>query len=114
MRGSVKLINLSKNAYIRSPRSVTMTPTGIPARILKPAIAFLARVTTGFCPVILAISAIEDSRALALVAASPETAIDRYLDRLGDLMDVGITKLLHQFGNDLLLVLSLELLGHDN
>ena len=38
------------NSYIRSPRSVTLAPIGRPSRILKVAIAFLARVTTAFWP----------------------------------------------------------------
>ena len=36
---------------MRSRRSVTITPIVWPSRSLKIAIAFLARVTTGFCPV---------------------------------------------------------------
>ena len=37
---------------MRSRRKVTMQPIGTPSRSLKFAIAFFARVTTGFCPVI--------------------------------------------------------------
>ena len=37
---------------MRSPRSVTLQPMGMPSRILKPAIEFLARVITGRCPAI--------------------------------------------------------------
>jgi hypothetical protein len=37
---------------MRSRRSVTLAPIGMPSRSLKVAIAFLARVTTGFWPVI--------------------------------------------------------------
>ena len=42
---------------MRSRRKVTMQPIGTPSRSLKFAIAFFARVTTGFCPVIAVISA---------------------------------------------------------
>ena len=37
---------------MRSPRNVTLAPMALPSRSLKPAIDFLARVTSGFCPVI--------------------------------------------------------------
>src|SRR5260370_176704 len=42
----------SMNSYMRLPRRVTMAPMAIPSRTLKAAMDFLARVTTGFCPVI--------------------------------------------------------------
>jgi hypothetical protein len=48
-----------------SPRSVRQTPTGTPCRSLKPAMAFLERVTTAFWPVISAMSRIVDSRVFA-------------------------------------------------
>ena len=35
MRGSTALISLSRKSYMRSPRSVTLRPMGIPARSLK-------------------------------------------------------------------------------
>src|SRR5262245_15420601 len=44
--------SLSRNSYMWSPRSVVITPMGIPARTLKAAIDFFALVITGFCPVI--------------------------------------------------------------
>ncbi len=49
-RGSAMVIRRSRNSYMRSPRSVTFTPTGRPSRILNVAIAFLARVMTAFWP----------------------------------------------------------------
>ena len=56
---------------MRSPRSVTATPIGMFSRILKFAIAFFAFVTTGFWPVIVAMSAVADSTARAFSRASP-------------------------------------------
>ena len=47
MRGMARLINRSRNSYIRLPRSVTLAPMALPSRSLKPAIDFLARVTIG-------------------------------------------------------------------
>ena len=41
---------------MRAERSVTLQPIGRPSRILKPAIAFLATVFTGFWPAISIIS----------------------------------------------------------
>ena len=38
---------------MRSPRRVTLTPMALPSRSLKPAIDFLARVTSGFWPVMI-------------------------------------------------------------
>ena len=41
----------SRNSHIRSPRSVTFAPIGMPSRSLNPAIDLRALVTTGFWPV---------------------------------------------------------------
>ena len=41
-------INFVKNAYIFSPRNVTVKPSSISSRILKPAIAFFDLVIKGF------------------------------------------------------------------
>jgi len=54
-----------------SPRSVRQTRTGTLCRSLKPAMAFLERVTTAFWPVINAMSRIVGSRVLAIWEASP-------------------------------------------
>ena len=56
---------------MRSPRSVTIAPIGMPSRTLKAAIDFLARVTTGFCPVIWPSSFTAGSRIFAFCVASP-------------------------------------------
>ncbi len=50
MRGMARLISRSKNSHIRSPRKVTLAPMALPSRSLKPAMDFLARVTSGFWP----------------------------------------------------------------
>ena len=71
MRGSATFSSRSRNSYIRSPRSVTATPTAMFSRILKFAIAFFAFVTTGFWPVIVATSAVAVSTARAFSFASP-------------------------------------------
>ena len=41
--------SFSRKTYIRSPRSVTLTPTGMPWRSLKLEMLFLALVMIGFC-----------------------------------------------------------------
>src|SRR5213082_3148723 len=56
---------------MRSRRSVTMQPIGMPSRSLKLAMAFFARVTTGLWPVINVTSATVESIALAFCVASP-------------------------------------------
>src|ERR1043165_5820962 len=48
MRGMASVISRSKNSHMRSPRRVTLTPMALPSRSLKPAIDFLALVTSGF------------------------------------------------------------------
>ena len=46
------VVTRAKNSYILSPRKVTLQPIAWPSLNLKPAIDFLALVTTGFWPVI--------------------------------------------------------------
>ena len=53
MRGMARLISRSRNSHMRSPRRVTLAPMALPSRSLKPAIDFLALVTSGFWPVIM-------------------------------------------------------------
>ncbi len=59
------------NSHMRAPRSVTAQPTGIPSRILKAAIDFLARRTFGRWPVIVASSSIASSMTPEVRLASP-------------------------------------------
>ena len=70
-RGSAMVTSRSRNSYIRALRSVTLQPIGRPLRILKPAIAFLASVFTGFWPAISASSATAASSFFWSPAASP-------------------------------------------
>ena len=53
MRGMARLMSRSKNSHMRSPRRVTLAPMALPSRSLKPAIDFLALVTSGFWPVMI-------------------------------------------------------------
>ena len=63
--------SLSANSYMRSPRSVTLAPTFMPERTLKLAMDFLALVTSGFWPEMVASSVTASSRALELSLQSP-------------------------------------------
>ena len=56
---------------MRRPRSVTLTPIGMPSRSLNAATDLRALITIGACPVICLRSAIAASIARALVIASP-------------------------------------------
>ena len=56
---------------MRTPRSVAFAPMGMPSRILKPAIDFLARVICARWPVIVVSSSTALSSAFAFVFASP-------------------------------------------
>ena len=56
---------------MRAPRSVTMQPTGKPARTLKFAIDLRALVTTGFWPAIATMSATACSMIFLSPVASP-------------------------------------------
>ncbi len=71
MRGIARVMKRSRNSYIRAPRSVTVQPTGMPARSPKLAIAFLALVTTAFWPVIRPSSSTAASSCLGFFPASP-------------------------------------------
>src|SRR3981081_2295828 len=59
------------NSYMRSPRRVTAQPMGMPLRILKFAMDFLARVMMAFWPVIWPSSTAAVSKSLAFWLASP-------------------------------------------
>src|SRR5215210_8012269 len=70
-RGRAIEIRRSRNSHIRSPRSVTLAPTGMPSLILNPAMLLRAFLSCAFWPVILARSSIAPSRARLFCAASP-------------------------------------------
>ena len=86
---------------MRSPRSVTMTPIGMPSRSLKLEIDFLALVMTGCWPVIVAMSSDAVSSALALATASPRPMFSVTFVHARRLHHVGVAELLHQRGHDL-------------
>ena len=71
----------SRNSYIRAPRSVTAAPIAIPARSEKLEIDFLARVTTGFCPVIAPSSATITSSAFGAFGRLAEADVQHDLRR---------------------------------
>ena len=68
---------------MRSPRSVTLAPIGLPVRSRNWAIERRARVTIGFWPVIAARSPTAASSALALVSASPRPMLTTIFERRG-------------------------------
>ena len=85
-RGKATWIKRSKNSNMRSRRKVTMQPIGTPSRSLKLAIAFLALVTTGFCPVMAVISITAASITLAFWVASPTPQLTVIFSRRGTCM----------------------------
>ena len=58
---------------MRWPRSVTLTPMGLPSRSLKLAMLLRALATTGFCPVTMIRSLTAASSALESVCVSDPT-----------------------------------------
>ena len=64
-------ISRSRNSYERSPRSVTLTPTGIPSRTLNWAMDLRARRTLGRWPAMIASCSPAASRTLESCLASP-------------------------------------------
>src|SRR5208283_3426924 len=85
-RGSTTLHNRSRNSYIFSPRRVTAQPMGMPLRILKFAMDFLARVIMAFCPVICPSSTAAVSSSLTFWLASPRPMLTVILETLGTAM----------------------------
>ena len=81
--GSAIDISRSRNSYILTDLRVTLQPTGQPFLILKFDISFLAKVTTGFCPVISRSSLRALSRLLEFVFASPRPIFMEILTNLG-------------------------------
>src|SRR3954449_909179 len=99
----------SRNSHMRSPRSVTLAPTGMPSRILNPAMDFLARLSWAFWPVILARSSIAPSMARLLITASPTPMLTTIFSRPGILMGFCISNLSLRLGATSFLYLSLNL-----
>src|SRR6476661_6001410 len=102
MRGSAMVSRRSRNSHMRSPRSVTCAPIGMPSRSLNCAMDLRALVTCGFCPVIAVRSLTAPSSSLA------DTHVDHDLRQTGDLHDVGVGELLLHRGDDLLAVAGLQ------
>ena len=71
MRGAAMEMKRSKNSYMRAPRSVTMTPIGMPSRNLKAEMDFFERRTAGFWPVIFARPPLAASMTFLSATASP-------------------------------------------
>jgi hypothetical protein len=82
-RGSETLTSRSKNSHMRLPRSVTVQPTGWPARSLKFAIDFRALRVAGFWPVIRASSSLALSSSFGFAAASPMPMFTTIFSRRG-------------------------------
>src|SRR4028119_1692152 len=85
-RGNATEMNLSRNSHIRSLRSVTLAPIGIPSRILNPAMLLRARRVWGLCPVIFARSSTAPSKARLLTTASPTPMLTTIFSRPGILI----------------------------
>ncbi len=90
---------------MRSPRSVTIVPTGWPLRTLNCAIDFLARRVTGFWPVTRASSSAPVSMILTFEVASPSPMLTTTLVIFGTAIDVRVAELFRESRNDVLLVL---------
>ena len=86
MRGSASDSNRSRNSHIRSPRSVTCAPIGMPSRSLNCAMDLRALVTCGFWPVIAARSRMAPSISLESRAASPTPMLTTIFVRPGTCM----------------------------
>src|SRR5690348_17264072 len=102
---------------MRSPRSVTQQPMGIPLRILKLAIDFLARVMIGRWPEICPSSATATSSSLIFWLPSPRPMLTTTLATLGTAMgflypkrfiSAGITSLRYRSRNRLMAALFLQ------
>ena len=86
MRGSASDSSRSRNSHIRSPRSVTCAPIGMPSRSLNCAMDLRAFVTCGFWPVIAVRSLIAPSISFESRAASPTPMLTTILVRPGTCM----------------------------
>ena len=73
---------------MRSPRSVTFAPIALPSRSLKPAIDFLARVISGFCPVMIVEVGDRTVEQRLLLRRTTDTAVEDDLLEARDLHHV--------------------------
>src|SRR5215208_2717791 len=88
----------SRNSHMRSPRRVTLAPTGMPSRILNPAMLLRARLSWAFWPVILARSSIAPSRARLFTTASPTPMFTTIFSRPGMRMGFSMPNLSLRLG----------------
>ena len=86
MRGSASDSSRSRNSHIRSPRSVTCAPIGMPSRSLNWAMDLRALVTAGFWPVIAARSRIGALDQLGVAGGLADAHVDHDLDQAGTCM----------------------------
>src|SRR4029077_5047801 len=110
-------VSRSRNSYIRSPRSVTQQPMGMPLRSLKLAIDFLARVIMGRWPEICPSSTAATSSSLIFWLPSPRPMLTTTLATFGTAMgflypkrfiSAGITSLRYRSRNRLMAGLLLQ------
>eukprot|EP01022_Parablepharisma_sp_SALTPOND_P023200 TRINITY_DN4827_c0_g1_i2.p1 TRINITY_DN4827_c0_g1~~TRINITY_DN4827_c0_g1_i2.p1 ORF type:complete len:927 (-),score=193.67 TRINITY_DN4827_c0_g1_i2:1921-4701(-) len=85
-RGRATCISLSKNSHMRSLRSVTEVPTGMPSRSLNEAMERLARLIMARWPAIRVSSSAAWSRSLMFWMASPTPMLSTALVRRGTCM----------------------------
>jgi hypothetical protein len=83
-------------------------PTGMPCRSAKFEIAFFARRTTGFWPLISATSATTESSSFGFFVASPRPTFSTIFCRRGTCIVALEAELLLQAAADLLLVVALH------
>ena len=83
MRGSASDSSRSRNSHIRSPRSVTLAPIGMPSRSLNCAIDLRALVTIGFWPVIAVRSVTAPSISLDVASGLADAHVDHDLRQAG-------------------------------
>src|SRR5919199_2547268 len=108
-RGRATETRRSRNSHILSPRRVTLAPTGIPSRILNPAMLLRALLSCAFWPVILVRSSIAPSRALLFCAASPTPMLTTIFSSRGTRMGFSMPNLSLRAGAISSLYLSLSL-----
>ena len=82
-RGRAIVTRRSRNSYMRSRRSVTLQPIGMPSRSLKFATDLRARHTAGFCPLIRVSSLIAACNFFWSWVASPTPMLSTILSSRG-------------------------------
>ena len=99
---------------MRSPRSVTQQPMGMPLRILKFAMDFFARVKTAFWPAIWPELDHRHVQQLAVLARFTQPDIHHDLLELGDRHRIRHVEALHQRRDDLGAIPFSHSTGHDS